>query len=150
MAFLLLMILIMDSCKFENRENAELEKLKSTIEKFYTAVNSGDTDKRLSLFTNDAIIMPNGGEFYVLNDSMKAVWKNYDEKWIFRIKDIEHIEITVSGKTAYTVNTYYYTFHKKDSEAQWHKTKNVHIWKKQDDGSWKLHVDIWNSSSSEK
>jgi ketosteroid isomerase-like protein len=46
---------------------------------------------------------------------------------------------------AYTVNSYYYTYHSKDGDAQWHKTKNVHIWKKNEDGEWKLAIDIWNS-----
>jgi ketosteroid isomerase-like protein len=51
----------------------------------------------------------------------------------------------VSGDLACTANSYYYTYHASDSEPRWHKTKNVHIWKRDAGGEWKLHVDIWNS-----
>jgi len=43
------------------------------------------------------------------------------------------------------VNSYYYTWHAPEDEAQWHKTKNVHIWARDAEGAWKLRVDIWNS-----
>jgi len=65
---------------------------------------------------------------------------------VFRLKDVEHVKIEISGNIAYTVNTYFYTWHAKGQEADWKKTKNVHIWKLDENNEWKLHVDIWNSS----
>ena len=135
-----------NSCDSEKNENTEMNSLKSSIDEFYKATNSGDTDKRLSMFTPDALILPNYGELFELDDSARANIKRYDDNWIFRIKDLKHVEIEMKDDIAYTVNTYFYTFHPKDSMPEWHKTKNVHIWKKQDDGYWKLHLDIWNSS----
>lgn len=134
------------SCNSDMQDNADYERLKATIDEFYSALNSGDTDGRLALFENGAIIMPNNGRLTRMTDSVKAVWKSWDENWVFRIKDLEHVEISGSGDIGYTVNEYYYTWHPKDGEAEWHKTKNIHIWRKQPDGSWKLHADIWNSS----
>lgn len=135
-------------CSKMNEEAAELEKFKKTVNEFYTALNSGDTDKRLSLFAPQAKVLSDGGGLTIMTDSVKAVWKSWDKDWVFRLKDIEHAEIGLSGDIAYTVNTYYYTWHSKDAEPVWHKTKNVHIWRKQQDGSWKLHVDIWNSDKT--
>jgi ketosteroid isomerase-like protein len=77
--------------------------------------------------------------------------KVIEEKWapykeaVFLIKDLERIETRISGNIAYTVNQYYYTYPYPDQEEIWYKTKNVPIWQKQQDGSWKLHLDIWNS-----
>ena len=91
----------------------------------------------------------------VLNGSITV--KGYDGKeaiaemmragegYVFRLRDREIVDIDVSGDLAYTVNSYYYTWHAEGAEPQWHKTKNVHIWRKGEDGQWKLHVDIWNS-----
>ena len=44
-----------------------------------------------------------------------------------------------------TVDSFYAAVNSGD-QAEWHKTKNVHVWKKQANGSWRLHVDIWNST----
>ena len=115
------------------------------MNEFYTALNNGETSKRLALFSENALVLPDKGKLTLMTDSVKTVWKSWDKDWVFRLKDIEHVEISLSGDIAYTVNSYSYTFHRKDAEAVWYKTKNVHIWKKQKDGSWKLHVDIWNS-----
>jgi len=146
--FALLISYLAFSCtKFDNKAE-ELEKFKQTINEFYAAIDSGDTDKRLSLFAPKAMVLSDGGRVTIMTDSMKAVWKSWDKDWVFRLKDIEHVEIDLSGDIAYTVNTYFYTWHSKDAEAVWHKTKNVHIWRKQPDGSWKLHVDIWNSDKT--
>ena len=68
------------------------------------------------------------------------------QAYIFKIRDREMIDFESSGKLAYTVNSYYYTWHAKKDTAQWHNTKNVHLWKLDHDDNWKLHLDIWNSN----
>jgi ketosteroid isomerase-like protein len=66
--------------------------------------------------------------------------------YIFKIRDREVLDFGVSGSLAYTVNSYYYTWHAKDDTAQWHHTKNVHLWKLDDKNNWRLYLDIWNSN----
>ena len=144
--FVLFFSFALQHCAEQKDQKTNLNQLRKTIDEFYEAINSGNTDKRLEMFTDNAIIMPNNGEIIRFNNTVKENWKSYDEEWIFRIKDLERVELSISQNTAYTVNAYYYTFHQIGKEADWKKTKNVHIWIKQDDGSWKLHVDIWNSS----
>ena len=144
--WILLFFIYLISCNPDANNKTDYERLKATIDEFYSALNSGDTGRRLALFEDGAIVMPNNGRLTRITDSVKAVWKSWDENWIFRIKDLEHVEISVSGDVGYTVNEYYYTWHRTDGEPEWHKTKNIHIWRKQPDGSWKLHADIWNSS----
>ena len=143
---LISVLLLFACCSDDERKTYEFDRLCRTIDSFYAAVENGDTQARLDLFTPDAMMLPNYGEIIQLDDSAKAILKSYDADWVFRIKDLEREEIYLDKKIAYTVNTYFYTFHRKYSEPEWHKTKNVHIWKKQEDGSWKLHIDIWNSS----
>jgi len=47
--------------------------------------------------------------------------------WIFKLKNREIVRMDVSGDMAYTVNSYYYTYHAADEAEKRHKTKNVHI-----------------------
>jgi ketosteroid isomerase-like protein len=143
----LLFCIFLISCNTDANEKADYKRLKATIDEFYDAVNSGDTDRRLALFAEGAIVMPDNGKLTRMTDSVKAVWKSWDENWVFRIKDLEHVEMSISGDIGYTVNEYFYIWHPKDGEPEWHKTKNIHIWRKQADGSWKLHADIWNSTN---
>ena len=53
---------------------------------------------------------------------------------------------SVNGNIAYQINKTAVTYQTEGQEAKWNPSKNVHIWKKQADGGWKLHVDIWNNS----
>jgi len=137
-------LIILFSCKDDTSN--DFSELKQTISKFYELVEEGNSTERYKLFTTNSLMLSNRGNLTIMTDSIKQAWAQWDEEWIFRIKDVEHVEIEMSGDIAYSVNQYYYTWHHKGSEPEWHKTKNVHIWRKQTDGSWKLRVDIWNSS----
>jgi len=123
----------------------ERAKLLQTITDFYDAIENADYEKRISLFADDAIMMPNGWFVAKGKDEIaESIRKGKDA--VFRLRDINRLELNISGDLAYTVNEYYYTYHNKGDEPDWKKTKNVHIWRKQPDGSWKLQVDIWNST----
>lgn len=120
----------------------------AAVDSFYAAVNSGDQAGHAALFTDDA---------YMLSDDWNisrglALKKSIRERtgWVFRLKDLNRLEHGVSGDLGYTVNEYYYTWHQEGSDPEWKKTKNVHIWKRQADGSWRLHVDIWNHTPEQK
>ena len=122
--------------------------LLATIDAFYAAIENADTETRIALFAEDAIMMPNHWTMSRGKDKIAEMMRSSAE-WVFKLRDRKVVDIDVSGDIAYTVNSYYYTWHAEGAEPQWHKTKNVHIWKyvteKDIEGSWKLHVDIWNS-----
>ncbi len=119
-------------------------ELTTTIDAFYAAIEVADGEARIAMFTDDAIMMPNHWTRYEGKEQIAEVIRS-GEGSVFKIRDREIVDIDVSGGLAYTVNSYYYTWHAKGGEPQWHKTKNVHIWKKNAAGQWQLHVDIWNS-----
>ena len=57
-------------------------------------------------------------------------------------------EVEGSGKLAYVRGTYKLMFIVNDTLQIPDNGKYLELWKKQDDGSWKLAVDIWNSDVS--
>jgi len=146
---LILLLFFFVTCTKVNKQNEDYDKLIQTIYQFYESIEKGNINDRLSLFSPDAIILPNNSELFKFTEEQRQKWIASDKEWDFRLKDIEHIEIEMSGDIAYSINSYYYTYHKKGAEPEWHKTKNVHIWKKQKDKTWKLHADIWNSSAND-
>ena len=120
------------------------DDLSLAINAFYAAVEAGDNEARLSMFADDAIMMPNHWTMWKGKGAIAEVIRA-GEGSVFRIRDRDTVDMEASGSLAYTVNLYYYTYHREGAEPRWHKTKNVHIWKRDHEGRWRLHVDIWNS-----
>jgi ketosteroid isomerase-like protein len=123
---------------------ASEDEFLAAVNAFYEAVNAGDQAAHAALFTNDAWMLSDDGHIR-RGEGLKAMIRDRTG-WVFRLKDIERLEYGVSGELGYTVNQYYYTYHQEGSQPEWHRTKNVHIWRLQEDGAWRLHVDIWNST----
>lgn len=119
-------------------------ELRAAIDAFYAAVEAGDGEARIAMFSDDAIMMPNHWNMWEGKEAIAEVIRA-GEGSVFRLRDREIVDMDASGSLAYTVNSYFYTYHPVGGEPQWHKTKNVHIWKRDAAGDWKLYVDIWNS-----
>jgi len=118
--------------------------LRAAIDAFYAAVEADDAEARIKMFSDNAIMMPDHWTRWEGKEAIAAVIRA-GEGSVFRLRDLEIVDMDASGDLAYTVNSYYYTYHPEGSKPQWHRTKNVHIWKRDAAGEWKLHVDIWNS-----
>jgi ketosteroid isomerase-like protein len=141
----LLMITMQLNCS--QRSDGIPTALLETIDRFYATVEAGDHETRIDLFSPNAILMPNHWTMTQGKEAIAEIFRS-GEGYIFKIKDREIVDMNASQNLAYTVNSYCYTYHAKGDDPKWHKTKNVHIWKKDDKGNWKLHVDIWNSDVS--
>lgn len=118
--------------------------LRSAIDAFYAAVEADDAEARIAMFSDSVIMMPNHWTVTVGKEAVADVMRS-SAGAIFKIRNRVVLDADVSGDAAYTVNSYEYTYHAPEDSAQWHRTKNVHIWKRDTAGTWKLHVDIWNS-----
>ena len=127
-----------------NTEQHGEREFLAAVDSFYEAVNAGDQAAHAALFTNDAWMLSD--DWHISRGEALKTSIRDRTGWVFRLKDIERLEYGTSGKLGYTVNQYYYTYHPEGEPAEWHKTKNVHIWKRQADGAWRLHVDIWNAT----
>jgi ketosteroid isomerase-like protein len=143
--FLLTWALVALGCAGQASVDSDVDRLERSIASFYDAVNAGDADAVLELLTDDAIMMPNNRAMVVGKDAVGQTWRAGAASG-FTIRDLRSVEISSSGDIGYRVNSYFYGFVQEGAETEWHRTKNVHIWRRQPDGTWKLHIDIWNSS----
>jgi ketosteroid isomerase-like protein len=143
--FLLTWALVALGCAGQASVDSDMNRLESSIAAFYDGVNAGDADAVVALLTGDAIMMPNNGDMVVGKKAVEQIWRAGATSG-FTIRDLRSVEVSSSGDIGYRVNSYFYGFVREGAETKWHKTKNVHIWRRQPDGSWKLHIDIWNSS----
>lgn len=113
--------------------------------KWEAAVKAGDAVAIAALYTSDALILPpdqavatgRAGAEKVFGGMLKAGAKNVS----FHTENVER-----AGDYAIETGTVAITMHPEGKEAQTSSGKYVVVWKRQSDGSWQLHRDIWNDN----
>ncbi len=121
------------------------EELNSAI----TAANSNfketfgraDAEGMGRLYTSDGQLLPTNSDFLTGTEAIQAFWQAVMNMGI-KTAELETVELEAHGDTAIEVGRY--TLGGEDSQVL-DKGKYVVIWK-QEDGQWKLHRDIWNTS----
>ena len=123
---------------------AEKSAVMEASNQYSTAILSSDFDQMRSLLDSDVVLMPT-------EDTAK---KGADDVIDFfeTGPDIEGSitphQVEGSGDLAYVRGNYSITFIVNDTLRPSDTGKYVEIYKKQDDGSWRVILDIWNSDLS--
>lgn len=94
-------------------------------------------------YTSDAKIYPPGSESISGNTAIGTFWKAVYESGVKRAK-LDTVEAEQTGDQIVEVGNY--TLYG-DNDAQLDTGKYIVVWK-QENGDWKLHRDIWNTSVS--
>ena len=115
--------------------------IKETNARFAEALNQGDAAAIAALYTEDAIVLPPGQGMVrgrqAIQESMAVdIETNALSDLVLTTSDVQ-----VAGNLAVEVGTYSI-----QAGAMQDEGKYVVVWKKQEDGSWKLYRDIWNSN----
>ncbi len=110
-------------------------------QKFMDAFQKGATAMG-SLYTSDATLLPPGSEVVQGNAAISTFWKGGYDAGIKRVK-LETVEAEQGGNQL--VETGRYTLYGAN-DAQIDMGKYIVVWKKEN-GDWKLHRDIWNTST---
>ena len=132
-------------CTSTDKPDVRTDRLHETIDRFYQAVNDGDAETVIDIFADDATVMPNGGEIIKGKAAIAEMWRRGSAAG-FRIRNIAVVRLDVSCDIAYKLSTYEWGMVQDNQETTWYPTKNIHIFKRQPDGTWKLQADIWNES----
>ncbi len=116
--------------------------------KFMEDVNRGDAAAGAAAYTDDAIVMP--------PNHSPVEGKQAIEKYLAEIGSqlqasnfqLSILEVDVQGDTTIVRGTYSNSFTIPGTDAPMEdQGKTLNVWKRQADGSWKLHRDIWNSNT---
>jgi len=115
--------------------------------KFMEDINWGNAAAGAAAYTDDAILMP--------PNHSPVEGKQAIEKYLAEIGSqlqasnfqLSILEIDVQGDTTIVRGTYSSSFTVPGTDAPMEdRGKTLNVWKRQADGSWKLHRDIWNSN----
>ena len=147
LAFALLLVLF--SCA-EREEEMDIAQVRAAIEeanlKFCEAVRQGDAAAIAALYTDDATVLPPNSDMIQGRQGIEESWNATIQ---MGVKDavLTTEDVFGSGDLVYEIGKYTITIQPEGQEEPIEDMgKYVVVWKLQEDGSWKLHVDIWNTS----
>ena len=129
--------------------DVEADEVRKAVEaanaEWTAAFNRGDAVAVAVLYTEDAILMPPDIEMIRGRQGIQEFWQARIQRGL---KDavLTTVEVQADGNTAYEIGRVSLTFYAKDQAPKPISGKYVVVWKRQSDGRWKLHVDIWNSA----
>lgn len=122
---------------------AEGEKIMQLSKEWAQTASSGDIEKTLSFWAEDAILMSSGQP--QLNGK-KEIRQMVEESFKipgFRISwQPQSVQVSESGDMAYLLENSQVSFTDSTGKSITQNNKAVSIWRKQNDGSWKNVVDI--------
>ncbi len=139
---LLSTLLLIFSCNSFQVDNSNLHEAIVTLsEKFMENVSSGNSAGLASLYTENGQLLPTNSELITGKQAIQEFWQGGLDMGIKSIK-LEIIEVEGFETMAFEVGKYT-IFAEEDHMID--TGKYIVIWK-QEDGQWKLHRDIWNTS----
>ena len=116
---------------------------------FSDAFARGDAKALAAMYTSDAIAFPPDGDMVHGNEAIGEFWKATRDSGV-QTAALTTIDVGRSGDVAYEVGKVSLTIQPAGKELTTAVAKYVVVWKRQADGSWKLHRDIWNSLPATK
>jgi ketosteroid isomerase-like protein len=124
-----------------------VEKQNDSLETFF---KEGNADKLAAMYTDSAKLSPNGGNFVVGRDSIKAFWA--EDFKSSKLLEMKTTVLTIDGNedVIYETGKAVSKFLINDTVPYEAKVKYINVWKKQLNGSYKLDIDFWNKDAPVK
>jgi len=131
------------SCQKRNVE-ADIAAIKEVYNQSTLAVSAGDVERYLSILTEDAVVMAPGFPATIgkaeLRPIIKGLFGQFDLELPYTVD-----EVGVPGDWAFVRSSFQYSMTPKESgETTMRAGKELDIFKRQADGSWKIYIQSYN------
>jgi uncharacterized protein (TIGR02246 family) len=128
---------------------ADIQAQKDIVEKFDAALNSGDLEGFLDLYTEDAVRLPPGEEPILGKEALRTAIQQWFDQYEAQVHNVV-VDARVSGDFGFARGTWEANLAPKDGgETMQQGGAWVSIHERQTDGSWKTIWEIWNLGSTE-
>jgi uncharacterized protein (TIGR02246 family) len=115
--------------------------------KFMKDANRGDAAAGAAAYTDNAILMPPNHSPLEGKQAIKKYLTEIASQFQASNFQLSILEVDVQGDTTIVRGTYSANITILGVDAPMEdRGKTLQVWKKQADGSWKIHRDIWNSN----
>jgi len=133
----------------EEGNKADVAAIEEKFRQFAVAINAGDFDGWVSLWTNDGIQMPPNTPVRIGKEQIRAGMKPAFDQFILKMV-ITNEELRVFGNWAFLRGTFTETMvSKTGGETEKFDGKYLSVFERQADGSWKVARDCFNSNVPE-
>jgi ketosteroid isomerase-like protein len=127
---------------------ASADMLRQLEADFMNAAAERGSAGYISYYADDSVELPNGGPIIQGKVNIAKGMGFLDEKDNHLTWSPVGADISASGDLGYTYGTFEFRSKDKDGKPVVDRGKYTSIWKKQKDGSWKVVLDMGNSSPS--
>ena len=111
---------------------------------FMEAINRGDVAEAALIYTADARVLPPNVEILHGRQAALEFWQGAINMGVKEVV-LEIVEVVEGGEMASEIGKYTLTIQPPAGEAITDRGKYLVVWK-QEEGTWKIDIDIWNSS----
>jgi uncharacterized protein (TIGR02246 family) len=125
--------------------NSPRENIEEALATFAAAFNGGDGAGVAALYTDDAALLPPGGERVDGRAAIETFWQGAIDGGLTNLT-LRVVEVEAKGDIAYEVGALSLQAPGEDGQPVTVEGKYVVVWQKGADGAWRLHRDIWNMS----
>jgi len=119
------------------------QAIEAAVTRYVAASNRGDADALMELYAEDAVLLPPDHEPIEGREAIRDYWRQGTDQGL----EVRTLRVDTDGELGYLVGSYRLPA-TEDEPAD--SGKYVMCLKRQNDGSWKLTADIWNSSTAEE
>lgn len=122
---------------------ADSAALAEGITRFDSAMNAGDVDAVVALFTADAVSIPPDAPPAVGTEAIRKLWTDYLAQGQVKVHNVGK-QTWYSGDLAAGWGTYTSDITPAQGSPVHETGEFAGVWQKQADGSWKCVMNIWN------
>jgi uncharacterized protein (TIGR02246 family) len=128
----------------------DLEALRASLreaaEAYQAAASAKDADAVVAMYDADALMVPPSGEMVRGLDGVRDYRFGFIETPGVSLSfDLQRVEVSASGDLGWSLSVGYITIAREDGSTARDVVRDVHTWRRQPDGSWKVVLDVWNS-----
>lgn len=114
--------------------------------RFEEALGRGDAAALAAMYTPDAVVLAPNAPPLQGQQAIQGLWTAAIQQMGFKKLDLDVTDVEVSGDQAVELGNYALTIQPQGQAEVVDRGKYMVVWKKQPDGTWKLHRDMFNTS----
>ena len=148
--FVLLMLIITSSILYSQNEGDLKAKFNAMNKEFVEMMIADNFEGMLKWYADDIISMPSYQPMMRGIDALKKADEMQKQSGLKTTAfTLETIDVIDTGNYAIEIGTYTITMQIPNMDMPWSDNgKYVNVWEKQDDGSYKIKVDTWNTDNN--
>lgn len=123
---------------------ATLASLHEADAAYASAASARDLDAWMALYTDDSVLYPPEGAATVGLDAIRERFSGFvDDPNSTARFELLRAEVAPAGDMGYTMNLAITTGTGGDGEVTTSRIRDFHVWRRVEDGSWRIIIDMW-------